>query len=108
MNTCAKPGCAGSATAVLGYDYSQSRATLEDPGPDPISPHVYALCSSCAEKMRPPRGWTLEDLRSRPPLFLDDARPHRAAAIAIEDEERERRELDLEPAARQLFFGQSA
>ena len=105
MSTCAKPGCAGSATAVLSYDYGARVATLEDPGPDPISPHVYAFCSQCAEKLHPPRGWELRDERSRPPLFLNDARPISVPSdTEIDDEE----EVQPQRAARQLFFGQSA
>lgn len=106
MSTCAKPGCAGSATSVLSYDYSAKVARLDDPTLEPISPHVYALCSQCAEKLQPPRGWTLEDERARPPLFLDDAR--------VDVSRRERDAIDVDTsessdtAARQLFFGQSA
>ncbi|MEA2498162.1 MAG: hypothetical protein QOH26_567 [Actinomycetota bacterium] len=104
MSKCAKPGCAGSATSVLSYDYSQRVAVLDDPGLGPISPHVYALCSPCAERLQPPVGWTLEDERSEPPLFLDDAR-HGASVASVEGNERAEEAVS---AARQLFFGQSA
>jgi hypothetical protein len=106
VSTCAKPGCAGSATCVLAYDYSAGLALLEDPGSDPISPHVYALCTSCAEKLRPPQGWTLEDNRSRPPLFLTAPSRHVGTAYdAFEGSEEDKIESS---EARQLFFGQSA
>lgn len=103
MSTCAKPGCAGSATSVLSYDYSAKVARLEDPTLEPISPHVYALCSECAQKLQPPRGWTLEDERARPPLFLDDARIDLTRRDTYEIEEE-----SSDTSARQLFFGQSA
>ena len=105
MSTCAKPGCAGSPTSVLSYDYAERSAVLEDPGPEPISPHVYALCSPCAERLQPPVGWSLKDERSEPPLFLDDARTPVHAGYAGENEDEDNEEIT---PARQLFFGQSA
>ena len=62
MSLCSKPGCARAGTAVLGYDYSERLAVLEDRG-EP-SPHVYVLCDGCASKLTPPRGWTLRDRRT--------------------------------------------
>ena len=102
MNSCSKPGCANPGAAVLGYDYSDRRAMLEDPGGD-ISPHAYVLCTRCAEKLTPPRGWVLDDNRAEPPLFLDriKERDETAASVgALSSPE--------EPERRQLFFGYSA
>jgi hypothetical protein len=56
--------------------------------------------------LNPPRGWTLDDRRSRPPLFLDDAR--RAAPVNASAAETEDDDVDRGSTARQLFFGQSA
>lgn len=104
MSTCAKPGCAGSATTVLSYQYAGAIAVLEDPAPGPTSPHVYALCSSCAKRLQPPRGWTLEDHRARPPLFLTEGDRQRAPVSSRMDDLEE----ETETESRQLFFGQSA
>lgn len=103
MNTCSKPGCTRAGAALLGYDYAARLALLEDPPSEGrVSPHLYLLCASCAERLRPPQGWILEDARSEPPLFVAADNPVGRA-------------IDLEEAAdepevhrRQLFFGYSA
>ncbi|MFN2586504.1 MAG: DUF3499 family protein [Actinomycetota bacterium] len=104
MNLCSKPGCASPGAAVLGYDYADRRAVLDDPPPE-ISPHAYVLCNRCAGKLTPPRGWVLDDLRAAPPLFLDRVAdrvepvpataPDALAPLGA-------------PERRQLFFGYSA
>lgn len=99
MNSCSKPGCANPGAAVLGYDYSQRRAVLDDPDGD-VSPHAYVLCTRCAEKLTPPRGWTLDDNRAEPPLFLDRLKD-RAEPAAVDAPAEE-------PSRQQLFFGYSA
>ncbi len=43
---------------------------LQDPTSGEVSPHLYVLCAPCAARLRPPNGWTLEDFRSDPPLFV--------------------------------------
>ena len=88
--------------ALLGYDYAARRAVLEDP-PEvgEVSPHVYVLCATCAERLRPPQGWLLDDVRSEPPLFLA-TEPVPETHVAPETEE-----LEV-TARRQLFFGYSA
>ena len=69
MNLCSKPRCARPGSVALAYDYAGRRAILHDPPDGEMSPHLYALCVVCAEKLNPPRGWTLEDERVEPPLF---------------------------------------
>jgi len=100
VSFCSKPGCARAGTAVLGYDYAERLAVLDDPG-EP-SPHVYLLCSHCASCLRPPMGWTLRDRRSSPPLFLEREPADRVKPDDLEEQP--------PPAAesRQLFFGRSA
>ncbi len=102
MNTCSKPGCGNPGAAVLGYDYSDRRAVLDDPPQGEVSPHAYVLCTRCAEKLTTPRGWVLDDNRAEPPLFLDRAKdrnePAPVEALPQVDE----------PRRRQLFFGYSA
>jgi hypothetical protein len=55
---------------VLAYDYSSRVALLDDPTDGDMSPHLYPLCSVCAEALRPPIGWELVDRRAEPVLFL--------------------------------------
>jgi len=48
----------------MAYDYAQRSvwiAALEAKR----DPHRYELCGPCAERMAPPRGWILTDLRAR-------------------------------------------
>lgn len=105
MNSCSKPGCGNPGAALLGYDYADRRAVLDDPPDGEISPHAYVLCHRCAEKLTPPRGWVLDDNRAEPPLFLDRIAKERRgeelpAAEALPPAE--------EPRRQQLFFGYSA
>ncbi len=103
MNPCSKPGCANPGAAVLGYDYAARRAVLDDP-PAEVSPHVYILCTRCAGKLTPPRGWVLDDLRAEPPLFLDRVEERAETPAAAP-------ETLPSPAGserRQLFFGYTA
>lgn len=100
MNLCSKPRCTRPGSVALAYDYSGRRATLEDPPTGELSPHLYALCVLCAEGLRPPRGWTLEDQRSRPPLFGDRSAARVSASRAPEVEEESVSES-------QLFFESS-
>ncbi|HZK52104.1 MAG TPA: DUF3499 family protein [Actinomycetota bacterium] len=70
MRLCSKPGCHHPASSVLGYDYAGRLAILEDALEGDVSPHLYALCWSCADRLVTPRGWLLDDRRSEPPLFM--------------------------------------
>jgi hypothetical protein len=103
VNPCSKPGCGNPGAAILGYDYAERRAVLDDPSNGDVSPHAYVLCTKCAEKLTPPRGWVLDDHRAEPPLFLERVKEREEAAAAAES---------LSPAEesrrRQLFFGYSA
>lgn len=104
MNTCSKPGCTRTGAALLAYDYAARLALLQDPpASGQASPHLYVLCSPCAERLRPPQGWVLEDDRSEPPLFVAAGSRYEPPDVgaALEEEE--------EPTIRrQLFFGYSA
>lgn len=72
MASCAKPGCRNLACVVLGYSYAERIVLLEDAPGGEVPPHAYALCRACAERLSPPRGWSLDDRRASPPLFLDE------------------------------------
>jgi hypothetical protein len=103
VNICSKPGCQRTGAALLAYDYAARLALLHDPpASGQASPHLYVLCGPCAERLRPPQGWVLEDDRSEPPLFVAAGSRYEPQAIedAVEDEEPTIR--------RQLFFGYSA
>jgi len=103
VNLCSKPGCTRSGAALLSYDYGARLAHLEDPpSAGEVSPHLYVLCVVCAERLRPPQGWLLEDHRTTPPLFV--ARGSTRTAPDHEPEE----ETEPVPSRRQLFFGYSA
>ena len=69
VNLCSKPRCARPGSVALAYDYAGRRAILHDPPEGEMSPHLYALCLVCAENLRPPRGWILDDERLDPQLF---------------------------------------
>jgi hypothetical protein len=99
MNLCSKPSCARPGAVVLAYDYSARKAIIQDPSAGELDPHLYVLCTRCAERLRPPRGWTLEDRRAEPPLFIDDPRKVSVGASPEEVED------EPEQARRQLFFG---
>ena len=104
MNLCTKPSCARPGAVVLSYDYASRRALLDDPVRGELSPHVYVLCTRCAEKLSPPKGWELQDRRSEPPLFLDRPDEMLVATPAAEGEPAEEAPA---PSRRQLFFGYS-
>ena len=103
MNLCCKPACARPGAVVLGYDYASRAAVLTDPAPGEQDPHLYVICGPCADKLRPPKGWTIEDLRATPPLFATAGRPSEISLLPVEPEP------EPVPAAstRQLFFGSS-
>ena len=102
MNLCSKPSCTRPGAVVLAYDYAERKAIIEDPTQGELSPHVYILCTKCAEKLRPPKGWELVDRRSEPPLFVE-----RVAAVVTIPAETDPPEVD-DSSRRQLFFGYSA
>lgn len=84
MQRCAKPGCGRHGAVVLAYDYDTRRAVLTLPGRGELSPHLYALCLVCADKLRPPLGWELVDERPAPDdeLTKEGAGARREEALA--------------------------
>lgn len=107
MNLCTKPSCARPGAVVLAYDYAARKAILEDAPQGQLSPHVYVLCIKCAERLRPPKGWELEDLREEPALFLDKV-PDLVRSSAQELDDGPVEEPAVAISRRQLFFGYSA
>jgi hypothetical protein len=109
VSLCAKPGCGHAGAVVLSYDYAARLAVLQDPPEGEVSPHLYVLCTTCAERLRPPHGWTLEDARARPPLFAqDDDEWSGIEVVDLPDRREARRVAEKPPERRQLFFGSSA
>lgn len=70
--TCAKPGCAVTATATLTYDYAARTAWVEGLDPE-AHPMRYDLCAEHADHLRVPNGWAFEDRRRRYPAALPHA-----------------------------------
>jgi len=109
VSLCSKPGCAGAGAVVLGYDYAERVAILEDPPPGDPNPHVYVLCTECAERLKPPVGWTLDDRRESPPLFASDPRENDGILVVDLPERRDARLAPEEqPERSQMSFGSSA
>jgi len=105
MTHCSKPGCAQIASVVLAYDYGDQTVVLEDATGGDISPHHYAMCLRCSEKLKPPRGWTVDDRRVAVPLFASE-RSERRAPTALQPVRPEPVQAAHDPG-RQLFFGSS-
>ena len=106
MTHCAKPGCTHIASVVLAYDYGAQTVVLDDATGGEISPHHYAMCLRCAEKLKPPRGWTIDDRRVAVPLFASERSERRIAVGAEASSSFDVREDEPDPG-RQLFFGSS-
>jgi hypothetical protein len=66
---CARPACGGPVAAWFTYDYAGQQVWLDDAGPD-AGPDGggsrWALCAGHAERLRPPRGWVIQDRRTAP------------------------------------------
>lgn len=60
---CSKSGCREPAECSLAHSYAEQRVWLLELEPAP-DPHVYDLCTYHADRFRPPRGWSAEDLRA--------------------------------------------
>jgi hypothetical protein len=59
---CARPGCAAPATASLTYEYASRTVWLDELLAEP-DPSAYDLCSTHADNLRVPQGWTRDDRR---------------------------------------------
>jgi hypothetical protein len=72
--SCARPGCAASATATLTFDYQAAVVWLEQLASDP-RPVGYDLCDRHADGLSVPLGWHLLDEWSvtSHPLFGSEA-----------------------------------
>ena len=105
MTHCSKPACTQIASVVLAYDYAEQTVVLDDATGGDISPHHYAMCLRCAEKLKPPRGWTIDDRRVAVPLFASERPDQRVPVASVPSYEAEE-SIEDDPG-RQLFFGSS-
>lgn len=60
--TCARPGCAETASSTLSYDYRERSVWLGSLSDEP-HPMLHDLCDDHAGSLSVPRGWTLLDRR---------------------------------------------
>jgi hypothetical protein len=83
---CSKPSCNRRAAVVLAYDYRLQRATLALPDATGEKwPHLYGLCSVCADRLVPPRGWELDDRRKASPAQAVSSLPDRSTVVLADD-----------------------
>ena len=106
MTRCSKPACAEIASVVLSYDYAEQTVVLEDATGGDISPHHYAMCLRCAERLKPPRGWTVDDRRVAVPLFASERSERHAVGPSSALSPHDGDDL-VADSGRQLFFGSS-
>ena len=68
---------------MLAYDYGARKVLLHDLDPGQLSPHVYGICDPCAERLTPPRGWYVEDLRTGPSIYFEEDSYKEDPAVAL-------------------------
>ena len=61
--------CGAPASTLMTFDYGDRAVWLEDLIVPPDTTPGYAFCSDHADRMSPPRGWTLTDRRKVARLF---------------------------------------
>lgn len=91
VRLCSRPTCGHAAQATLSFDYATQRAVLTQLIAD-LSPELYDLCETHADRTSPPRGWELTDERFQPAtqgrIFSDEAD---ALTALIDDMKRAKR-----------------
>lgn len=105
MTRCSKPACAEIASVILAYDYAEQTVILDDATGGEISPHHYAMCLRCAEKFKPPRGWSVDDRRVAVPLFASERHDRQERPVSVG--ELDEGDDPMHDPGRQLFFGSS-
>ena len=61
--TCVRPDCGESANATLVYDYGARVVWLGELDSDGDGPRIWGVCSTHADNLKVPVGWTLDDRR---------------------------------------------
>lgn len=61
--------CSTPASSLMTFQYDERAVSLTELETDPVAAHGYALCTSHADRMTPPLGWTLTDRRNVTRLF---------------------------------------
>lgn len=70
--------CSVPAAIAMTFDYGDRAVWLDELDGPPELGHGYAMCTSHADRMSPPVGWTLTDRRNVTRLFA----PARASVVA--------------------------
>jgi hypothetical protein len=65
--------CPALAASVMTFDYDGRSVWLEEWDGDPELGRTYSLCTSHADRLSPPMGWTLTDRRNVTRLFAPSA-----------------------------------
>jgi uncharacterized protein DUF3499 len=63
FRSCSHWGCSLPAEGSLAHNYAERRAWILDLDAT-HDPHTYDLCGYHADRFRPPKGWSAEDLRA--------------------------------------------
>jgi hypothetical protein len=61
---CARPGCGGSASATMTYEYASRTVWLDSPGAEPDPGAAWGLCATHADTLLVPVGWAKDDRRT--------------------------------------------
>jgi hypothetical protein len=64
VRTCAKLRCRSRASATAALRYGDREVLIDDLSPD-TDPNLVDLCFDHAERLTPPIGWSIVDLRVR-------------------------------------------
>lgn len=67
MHSCVR--CSTLAAALMTFDYGERAVWLGELDRDPRDAKGYPLCTSHADRLTPPLGWTLTDRRNVTRLF---------------------------------------
>lgn len=69
MRTCAKMRCDRDPVVTVSLSYAEREVKVEDLLAD-RDPNLLDLCSEHSERMTPPVGWTVHDLRGARPIAV--------------------------------------
>lgn len=64
LRQCSRTGCAETAAVTLSYQYGRSLVWIDDLIAE-RDPHNYDLCQRHAGRLSVPKGWHIEDRRTR-------------------------------------------
>ncbi len=79
---CERPECSQPAAVRWGFDPRRLLVWLDRPGDDGSIDH--GLCTTHAQRLRPPRGWWLDDRRLAQPALFPGFAPETEVPVAID------------------------